>query len=344
MSLMLKEILEAPNAVKRAKETNKAVISHIASEWKQKNLFNMTTVARGTSKSAATYFKYVSEIQAGIPVNKYLPSVTTVYNEYPLLRDHMLLAISQSGQSTDTMLALNAAKAQGALTVSVTNDEASPLAKNADYHIFLDAGEERSVSATKSFLSQLTVLTLLADALSVRSDSFDAMGASNLIQSFFDEKNESVCGVAERCAKLDNAIVLSRGMMQGIANELSLKLMETSYVLSRSFSTSDFMHGPIAVVSEGTYVLLLAPSGPMEAEFKDIAMRLKLLGANLIAFTDIKAIQSVASDFIAMPNAEPKTQPLLYAAAVQLFSEKLSNAKGFNPDVPRNLKKVTITK
>lgn len=341
---MLEEILEAPDAVKRAKERNQAVISRIASEWKQKNLLNITTVARGTSDSAATYFKYVSEIQAGIPVNKYLPSVTTVYNKYPLLRDHMLLAISQSGQSTDTMLALNAAKEQGALTVSVTNDESSPLAKSADYHIFLDAGEERSVSATKSFLSQLTVLTLIADALSFRSDAFDATLAAESIRSFFDEKTETVREIAERCANLENAIVLSRGILQGVANELSLKLMETSYVLSRSFSTSDFMHGPLAVVSEGTCVILLAPSGSMEAEFKNIAMRLKLLGANLIVFTDVKEIQSIASDFISMPKTECKLQPLLYAAAVQLFSEKLSNAKGIDPDVPRNLKKVTITK
>lgn len=344
MSLMLEEILEAPNAVKRAKERNEAVISHIASEWKRKNFCNITTVARGTSDSAATYFKYVSEIKARIPVNKYLPSVTTVYNEYPTLREHMLLSISQSGQSTDTLLALNVSRAQGALTVSVTNDEASPLARNADYHIYLDSGEERSVSATKSFLSQLTVLTLLADALGSRKGSFDAARAAELIQSFFVEKTEAVCKVAERFANLDNAIVLSRGIMQGIANELSLKLMETSYVLSRSFSTSDFMHGPLAVVSEGTYVVLLAPSGPMEAEFTHIAMRLTLLGANLIAFTDIKDIQYVASDFIAMPKVDAEMQPLLYAAAVQLFSEKLSTQKGLNPDVPRNLKKVTITK
>ncbi len=344
MSLMKSELMLASSVIKKAISTNKATVKTIAKAFRERELTNITTVARGTSDNAATFFKYVCEIISGIMVSKYTPSVTTIYKGSVNLKSNMLVAISQSGMSTDTQMVLENAKKQGSLTVAVTNNPDSKLAKTADFHLYLNAGEEKSVAATKTFTAAITVLYMLANELAAKPAMINFNQIPSVVEQFINDSTENIEDVALRQKDLKNIVVITRGLMQGVANELSLKILETCYTFTHPFSTSDFMHGPLALVEEGTNVIMLCPSGELSEEFIDMATRLSILGANIIAFTDIPDILSIANEKIKMPTVHSLMAPFVYTIAAQIFACAVAERQGRNPDAPRNLKKITITK
>ncbi|MFA5449542.1 MAG: SIS domain-containing protein [Clostridia bacterium] len=342
MSIMLSEFLTAPAVIREVVNANKKVIADIAKDFKERGLTNITTVARGTSDNAATYFKYIVEVIGGIMVSKFTPSITTVYNSSVNLKDNMVIAVSQSGMSTDTLMVVEGAKATGALTVGITNNPESPLAKLCHYHINLMAGEERSVAATKTFLAQLTVMYMLANALSRSTAKMNISEIPPMLETFIEESKNDLSAFAEQTKNLNNYIILTRGLLQSIASELSLKMMENAYRFSRPFSTCDFMHGPIALVEEGTKVIMLAPNSEFSQEFINMATRLSLLGAEIIAFTDIKEVADIAQISFRMPACRGMETPFIYTMAVELYAAYTAEALGIS--APRNMNKVTITK
>ena len=344
MSVMLNEFLAAPDVVRNVMAQNKQVIKDIAKAFKARGITNITTVARGTSDNAATYFKYIVEAIGEVMVSKFTPSITTVYKAKVNLSKNMVLAISQSGMSTDTHMVLEAAKETGALTVAVTNNAESPLAKIADFHIDLAAGEEQSVGATKTFLAELVAMFLLSNALSPIPARMNPAELPPLLRDFIDEYKDTIKAFAESTQNINNFLILTRGLPQCAASELSLKMMESCYKLSRSFSTSEFMHGPISVVEEGTPVLLLAPDSEFTNEFISMATRLGLLGANIISFTDISEVKRMSSKCLDMPTCRGLNAPFIYSLAVELYVAFMAEALGINPDAPRNRTKITITK
>lgn len=344
MSIMLNEFLTAPDVVREVVNNNKKVISDIAKDFKARGITNITTVARGTSDNAATYFKYVVEAIGGIMVSKFSPSITTIYGSTVNLGNNMVLAVSQSGMSTDTLMVVESAKATGALTVGVTNNPESPLAKLCHYHIYLNAGEERSVAATKTFLAQLTAMYMLANKLSSSSAKMNISEIPPLLEKFIAESKDGIKAFAEKTKHFNNYVILTRGLLQSVSGELSLKMMESCYRFSRPFSTCEFMHGPIALVEEGTKVIMLAPGSEFSQEFINMATRLSILGAEIIAFTDIKELEDISSAYFHMPSLRGMETPFLYTMAVELFAAYTAEALGVNPDAPRNMKKVTITK
>ena len=344
MSIMLNEFLSAPEAVRKVANANKAVILSIAKEFKERGLNNIATVARGTSDSAATYFKYIVETIGQIAVTKLSPSITTMYGAKVNLGNSMVLAISQSGMSTDSVMVLKSAKETGALTVAVTNNENSDLAKIADYHVNLHAGVEESVSATKTYLAEMVCMFMLSNALSPVTAKMNVMELPNVLQTFINEKSEALKEFAEETKDVNNFIVLTRGLLQSVGREMSLKMMETCYTLSNSFSTTEFMHGPISIVEEGTKIILLAPDSEFRDEFISMTTRLSLLGAEVIAFTDIPEVARMATKAFNMPSYRGMTLPFVYALATELYSVYVGEANNFNVDSPRNRKKITITK
>ncbi|MDD3947310.1 MAG: SIS domain-containing protein [Clostridia bacterium] len=344
MSIMLNEFLSAPDVVREVVTNNKQVIFNIAKEFKRRGITNITTVARGTSDNAATYFKYVVEVIGGIMVSKFSPSITTVYGSHVNLSENMVLAISQSGMSIDTLMVVESAKQTGALTVGVTNNPDSPLAKLCDFHIFLTAGEERSVAATKTFIAQLTAMYMLANCLSNSPAKMNVSELPPLLHKFILNNQEELRLFAEKTKSLNNFVILSRGMLQSVSGELSLKMMESCYRFSRPFSTCEFMHGPLSLVEENTPILLLAPSSEFSQEFINMATRLSILGASITAFTDIKEVEDISHATFRMPFCRGMETPFLYTLAIELFVAYMAESLGINPDTPRNMKKVTITK
>jgi glucosamine--fructose-6-phosphate aminotransferase (isomerizing) len=340
---MLNEFLSAPEAMRKVMNYNKNVTTSIAEAFKKRNITNITTVARGTSDNAATYFKYLIETVGGIMVSKFSPSITTVYGSDVNLASNMLLAISQSGQSTDTLMVAESAKKTGALVVAVTNDTNSPLAKICDYHIDLMVGEEASVAATKTFAAELTAMYMLANKLSAKSAKTNLAEIPPLLDEFIVRKAD-LRDFAEKTKHIDNFIILSRGLLQSVTSELSLKLMETSNKFSRPFSTCEFMHGPISIVKEGTTIIMLAPDSEFSSEFISMATRLSILGAEIIAFTDIPELRAIAKYSFDMPTGRGMELPFIYTMAVELYAAYMAESLDIDPDAPRNRKKVTITK
>lgn len=344
MSIMLEEILLAPEAIRRAIEANKKTIKEIGKEFKSRKIENITTVARGSSNNAATMFKYLAEIIGNKIVSKFSPSITTVYDCQLNLGSNMLLAVSQSGMSTDTFMVAENAKKSGSLVVAVTNNPNSPLAKIAHYHIDLSAGEEVSITATKTYFCHLAVLFMLANEISEKPAKMNINEIPAILESFIAENLENIKELAVKTRGIKNVVILTRGLMQSIADEMSLKMMELTYTLTRSFSTTDFMHGALAIIEEGTNVILLAESSKFTSEYIDMAMRLNLLGANLIAFTNISEVKDIAINSMVMPYYAPLVAPYVYGIAVSLYTNFLAEAENKDTNLPRNLKKVIITK
>jgi glucosamine--fructose-6-phosphate aminotransferase (isomerizing) len=341
---MLNEFLAAPGAVREVVNNNKGVIAEIAKAFKARGIANITTVARGTSDNAATYFKYLAEVIGGVMVSKFSQSITSVYGSTVNLSANMVLAVSQSGQSTDTLMTVESAKKTGALTVSITNNPASPLAKAADFHIDLMAGEEKSVSASKTFIAQLAVVYMLANALSVSSAKMNISEMPRMLSQFVAENKKGLKDFAQKTKDINNFVILSRGLLQSVTAELSLKMMQNCYKFSRPFSTSEFMHGPISLVEPGTTVLMLAPDSEFTQEFINMTTRLSLLGTRIVAFTDIQEVEEIADETFRMPSLRGMETPFLYAMAIELYTVYMAEESGINPDAPRNMTKITITK
>ena len=343
MSIMYDEILTEPSVIRQAIRANEEKVEEIAAEVKKRGIRNITIIGRGTSDNAGLCFKYFEEILAGLPAGTAHPSVTTMYGANVDYSGHLFVAISQSGKSIDTLAVLTQANKQGALTVAITNDKESPLAKAGKFHLDLSAGEERSIASAKSYIAELTVLYMLAIALSGKPMMPVIYTLPKRVEDAL-ELLPAITEAAEQTKDLNNFIILSRGVMQGVGKELQLKLNECTYTFAQFYGTNDFMHGPYALVEEGVNVIILAPDGECSENFRDIATRLQLLNANVLTFSDNQEILNLATYGVKMPTMDNLSCTVAYSVAMHLFAIERAKQKGINPDAPRNLKKVTITK
>lgn len=341
ISLMQQEIFSEPEMLKRTVAACAPVLPGIRKAFEERGITNIVTMSRGSSDNAATVFSFVCPLFSGMKVGKYHPSLTTVYDADVDMKNTCMVVISQSGMSKDTIAVLRKAKKLGAMIVGVTNNEESDTAKESDFHLFLDVDEEKSVAATKTFIAEIIALYMLATVVGKPCDT----KVNETIARVKDilALNDDIKAVAEQLYKLNNFIILSRGTMQGTGDELSLKLTECCYLFNRSYSSANFMHGPLSLLAEGANVIMLAPKGRFDAEFIEMANRVKDAGANLTAFSDIPEVLACAKQKVEMPAVCDLCGPVLYGTAVSLLALNIGLAKGLNVDSPRNLKKVTVT-
>ena len=332
-TLMQQEIFSEPSMMKRTIAACKPILPAINKAFKEKGITNIVTMARGTSDNAATVFSFVCPMVTGIKVGKYDCDVD--------MKNTCMVIISQSGMSKDTLAVMEKAIKNGAMTIAVTNNAQSPVAKNCDFHLFMDVEEEKSVAATKTYIGELFALYMLTDAL--KGDfpaSYDSL--ADRIQEIL-ALNGKIADVASAIHKRNNFIVLSRGTMLGTGDECALKLTECCYLFNRSYSSANFMHGPLSLLDENANVIMLAPKGNFDDEFISMAKRINGLGATLTAFSNIPQVLENAKNAVAMPDADMLEAPVLYGVAVSLLALNTGLAKGLNVDTPRNLNKVTIT-
>lgn len=342
--LMQQELFSEPEVVNRALEVNLARCQAIAAEVKSRGIKNITIIGRGSSDNAGLCFKYITEILTGIPVGTAHPSVVTMYNAKVNYCDHMVVAISQSGRSIDTVAVMDNARRQNALTVAVTNDPASPLAQAAHHCLDLSAGSGTAVAATKTFAAQLAVLFQLAACLADDASYLARLGEIPAQLEYIIDQVPSIRRMAKAVADQNEFIVLSRGIMQGIGKELALKFNQCCYSFSQFYSITDFMHGPFALLEEGVNVVLLAPENECSENYYDIATRANLLGADLYIFSDSDRVLNYAKEGMKMPATNIVSSAFVYGMTVHLFAMYVAVEKGLNPDTPRNLKRITITK
>jgi len=345
MTYMLQEIAEQPEWVERALASERQSAGALAAAVREREIRFAIIAARGTSDNAATYAKYLLEIVAGIPVALAAPSVYTLYDARPKLHSTLVLGISQSGQGTDVVEVLSAARSAGALTACITNNPASPITQVSDHVLLCHAGEERAVAATKTYTTALAVVGLLTAMLSDRRDLLEALGdVPRLMEQTLSVRTAVEQSVA-RYRYMEECAVLARGINQATALEAALKLTETSYVVAKPFSGADFLHGPIAMVSAGFPCFLYAPPGRAYPFMLELALKLRDRGAELVAVSSNAEILELATVPIAVPvSVDELLSPLVYIVPGQLFAYHLARTKGANPDAPRGLSKVTITR
>ncbi|MFO7637436.1 MAG: SIS domain-containing protein [Clostridia bacterium] len=345
MNHMMREILSQPEIIEKCIIENRAIALEIAGVIKKRNIRHIWIAARGTSDHAAIYAKYMLEIHTGIPVGLAAPSVITIYHANLDFSDSLVIAISQSGKALDALEVLRQGKRTGALTLALTNDGESPLAREAGYHISCLAGEEVSVAATKTFTSTLINLALLTWAMTGKKDLMDEIASIPGIMETYLSRYEMPAGFIGRLKDMEECFVLSRGTGYPVALEGALKIQETCYVRAKGYAISDFYHGPLAMMEKGFPVLVIAPGSSIDRDIRAILDKLRDIGAKLIVFSDNIEFLELADMAFPMPEGLGySSAPLIYTTAMQRFACMLSLEKGLDPDRPRNLQKVTLTK
>jgi glucosamine--fructose-6-phosphate aminotransferase (isomerizing) len=299
--------------------------------------------ARGTSDNAAQFGRYLIEITTGIPVSLAAPSVHTLYGARMNYKETLVVAISQSGESTDTNEVLEQARKAGAITAGITNEARSTLARIAEHVILVRAGREKSVAATKTYTGQLMALYLLAYALGakIRVPDLEAIPDSAATALTLEAE---IAAMAERYRFMHHAAVAGRGLNYANSLEFALKMKETSYVIAEGFSPADFLHGPIAMIEPGFPAFLFTPSGATWPSMQEMLIRLRGLKAETVAITDRRnpAAANLASRVISIPARIPELySPIPYIVPAQLFAAALAREKNLDPDRPRALSKIT---
>lgn len=335
---MRREIEEIPAVVATFLERSGPVLDAIAAALREKDPLLVATVARGSSDHASAYLKYAIELTLGLPVASIGPSIASIYGRELRLDRAATIAISQSGKSPDIVAMAQSARRSGAMAIAITNTAGSPLSEASDFTIDLHAGVEQSVAATKTFVTSVVA----GLALVARWSGDEALGAAvNALPNSLAKAVE--CDWSGMIGALDghNALyVLGRGPGFAIANEAALKFKETCNIQAESYSAAEVMHGPVAIVTKGYPVLGLAARDAAEASVAD--MTHKLAGQGALAFlTSSRAGAAMPLPFAA--TGHPLTDPLALIVSFYGFVEALSRHRGFNPDLPVALKKVTET-
>ncbi|HVN31865.1 MAG TPA: SIS domain-containing protein [Thermoanaerobaculaceae bacterium] len=339
------EIQEQPGVLARLLEEQGEAIRSVARAVRARGCAGVFLAARGSSDNAGLYAKYLWGSHNRLPVALAAPSLFTVYASPPIIKDMLVVGISQSGQSPDIVSVITEGRAQGALTLAITNDRSSPIAHAAEYVIDTCAGVESAVAATKSYTAQLMAVAMLSVALEEAPDRLRELGTvPKLVRDALLEE-PAIEEIGERYRSMTRCVVLGRGYNFATAYEWALKLKELTHVAAEPYSSADFQHGPTAMVSPGLPVLAVAPEG---AIFGDVMSLLKNLvsdlGAELTVISNVKEALSIASASLRLPAGVPEwLSPVVSVVPVQLFCYHLTRAKGFDTENPRRLSKVTRT-
>ena len=352
MSKMLAEIRQQPQVLSRTLESGLKAAFRLRKELAGRTPRLIVLAARGTSDNAAQFGRYLLEITTGIPVSLAAPSIFTLYGATVDFKDALVVAVSQSGESTDTNLVLERAREQGAWNLGITNESSSSLARLASHVWLVRAGREKSIAATKTYTGQVLMFYLLAYALGAKISLDELRRLPEWADAALGAFNQVAEGV-ERYRFMGETSVVGRGLNYANALEFGLKLMETCYVMAERFSSADFLHGPIAAVGEYSPVFLFAPGGVTWPSTLEMLDRLRRRKAEVMVFTDASNRGALAAGVrtICVPaklnrrGASPGElyTPIPYILPAQLFAALLAEEKGLDPDRPRALTKVTKT-
>lgn len=337
-SHMAREVAEIPAAAARFLEQTGPAIQQAARAMQARDPRLIVTVARGSSDHAATYLKYAVELLAGVPVASVGPSVASIYGRPLHLEGAVCVGISQSGQSPDIVEMMRAARSGGALSVAITNFADSPMGAASDHCLALQAGVEHSVAATKTFTgSVLAGLALLAEW---QQDDALRRAIADLPETLEQALHLDWSPLAARLSRANSAYVLGRGPAFAIANECALKLKETCGLHAESYSAAEVLHGPAAIVQAQFPVLALGIADAALPHVITTAERLAAQGADVfVTGGEAKGATLLPS----LPNLHPLVAPLVLGTAFYRFVEELARRRGFDPDTPPHLRKVTET-
>jgi glucosamine--fructose-6-phosphate aminotransferase (isomerizing) len=315
-----------------------------------KNAHRIYITACGTSWHAGLMGKYLIEEYARIPVHVEYASEFRYRN--PIINSKtVVIGISQSGETADTLAAIKKAKEFGALTVGICNVVGSTIARETDCGVYTHAGPEIGVASTKAFTSQVAVLFLLS--LCFRKDngptgknfSKALLNVGVQVKEILDNSN-SITKVANATFKSDNFLYLGRGMNFPVALEGALKLKEISYIHAEGYPAAEMKHGPIALIDENMPVVFIAPNDETYSKVLSNIQEVKARNGIVITLTDhvSKELEKISDYIIEVPkSSHPRIFPILASISLQLLAYELAVLRGCNIDRPRNLaKSVTV--
>ncbi len=317
-----------------------------------RSIDRIVIAASGTSWHAALVGEYLIEELAQLPVEVEFAH-EFCYRNAPLEKNTVLLVLSQSGETADTLAALREAKRRGHRALAVVNVVGSTIARESDGGIYMHAGPEIGVASTKAFVSTLTVLTLLAVHLG-RMRNLSTKRATEILRGLealpkqlekILAQNDSLKKLAKKYAKADDFFFLGRGYTFPIALEGALKLKEISYIHAEGYSAAEMKHGPIALIDKKTPTVFLVPQDAMyDRTMANLAMIRARKGPIIAMATEgDKQIKKVANDVIYLPKTLELLNPILASVPLQLFAYHIAVARGCDVDKPRNLaKSVTV--
>lgn len=343
MSLRL-EIGESPAVVERVLHSGVAPLRTLADQIRRIGIEAVVIAARGTSDHAATYAQYVLGARNNLAVGLATPSVQSLYGASPNVKRALVVGISQSGLSPDVVEVIANARRQGALTLAITNDLVSPLAKSAATVVALEAGPERAVAASKTYVAELAVIALFSELLRDDEPVVDLRALPDALERAIDGE-AAVKAVAQEQAALTECAVIARGYHYATAREWALKLKEIARVKADPYSAADFEHGPITLVEPAYQVLALAVRGPTLRGLRTLLARLRRDGARLLVASDDPKMRRTGEAAITLDPTVPEwLSPIVGIVPCQLFAYHLALSRGLDPDSPRRLHKVTLTR
>ncbi|MCM3877153.1 MAG: SIS domain-containing protein [Thermoanaerobaculia bacterium] len=338
-SVLHGEIFEQPAAVAHLLERERRHVAVLSAGWRRANVPFVLVAARGTSDNAARYAKYAFGLASRLPVALAAPSLITLYGVPPRLRGALVIGISQSGRSPDIVETIAAARSAGSPTLAIVNDPESPLARAAAEVLPLHAGVERSVAATKTYTTALAAIALLVLSFARRRKELDALLAMPDAMGRALRSEAAAHRAARVLERADRAVVLARGLHYATAFEIALKLKELALLLAEPFSAADFQHGPIAMAEKDLPVILVSPPATRpEAEMRAVARDLARRGSPVIR------IGPRGNGAIPSPAVPEFLAPLVSVIPGQRLAYHAALARGFDPDRPRGIRKVTETR
>ncbi|MEP6842621.1 MAG: glutamine--fructose-6-phosphate transaminase (isomerizing), partial [Pseudolysinimonas sp.] len=362
-SFMKKEISEEPEAVAKTllgRVHDGAVVlpeleplAEVLGE-----IDRVVVIACGTAAYAGMLGKYAIEAWARVPVDVEL-SHEFRYRDPVLTPRTLVVSVSQSGETMDTLMAVKYAREQGARTLSICNTQGSTIPRESDAVLYTHAGPEVAVASTKAFVAQVTALYLLGLYLAQRRGTLDGAHVAAQVtelQNLPDKLEQVVESASSRIAELahwmgdtQSVLFLGRNVGYPIALEGALKLKELAYIHAEGFAAGELKHGPIALIEPGQIVFVVVPSprDPSSLHPKVVSniQEIRARGARVIAIAEIGdvAVVPFADEVIRIPFAAPLFEPLLAVVPLHIFGMELAMAKGLDVDQPRNLaKSVTV--
>ncbi|PJF29117.1 MAG: glucosamine--fructose-6-phosphate aminotransferase [Phototrophicales bacterium] len=334
MSYIEKEIEEQPAIIHSLLNRESENVIQVARAIRQFNPSFAVVVGRGTSDNAARYAQYLLGIQAQLAVSLAAPSIHTVYGVQPKLSRALVIALSPSGEADEVSQVIADARAQGGLTLSITDDPNSSLAQMADYHLLLGCGKEKSIIATKSYTAQLTALAMLVTAITDNRDSYEALAHLPDLVARTLAGSESILGWVQRYRYVDQMAVVGRGYNYPTAFEISHKIRELCQITAEEYSEADFRHGQVSIIKQGFPVIVIAPSGKPMPLLVDLLRNLNQRHAECIVITDDLDISHYAQNLIALPPNIPEwLSPICAVVHGQYLAMQLALAMGHEVDV-----------
>ncbi len=353
---MLKEIYEQPSSLNATLKNyvGRSEFGDIKDKIDFNDIDRLVLIACGTASYAGEVAKYWFEQYAGLAVDVDIASEFR-YRSPVLSPNSLFIAISQSGETADTLAALRYCKEAGIKTAALVNVMTSTMAREADMAMPLNAGPEIGVASTKAFTSQLTALASLAllaaeqrgrlDTAGVQKQ-MDNLNALSLLVSTALNQDGAIKKLAKDLSSSKNAFFLGRGAMVPIAFEGALKLKEISYIHAEGYAAGELKHGPIALIEKGTPVVVIAPHDELFEKTVSNMQEVAARGAKIFLFTDKeghKEAAHMAHSSVALPTADPFIAPIIQSIGVQLLAYHAAVALGTDVDQPRNLaKSVTV--